>query len=300
MKRFLTIVFAFLTLLIKAQATNHFQHNGALWLVADSYPNANQQNPSFVEVKTIAYGTIGDSLINGDNWKTLIQANDSSLLDSPSIAGFVRKQGPRVYFLDTALQQDTLYDFSLNVGEFFGFNLPSGRVYLEVKKVDTVVIQGDQLRRIFFDEPAIPTIFAKVNEVWIENIGSVHGPLFPHNADYTYTEIPDSTVLTCSFEMSTSFYHNPHFEDCVNERFLGTESNTLPDYQLYPNPCQDRCTIQLAGSFHFVVWDWNGKIVLQGNGSNQHEFSTTTIEAGLYTLQISTPQGTIQEKLVKN
>jgi hypothetical protein len=37
-----------------------------------------------------------------------------------------------------------------------------------------------------------------MDEIWIEGIGSIHGPLSPHNPRKFSEEIPDSLMLTCT------------------------------------------------------------------------------------------------------
>lgn len=274
------------SLISNCQTTNHFFHESALWLVANTYPNANQNHPNFVETRTSAYATVGDTLINSQIWKKMLWAADSSLEKETLIIGFVRKQGPRVFFLDTLMNLDTLYDFSLEVGEYFGFNLPSGREYLEVKKIDTVYIQGDALKRIAFKEPSTPTIFAKVNEVWIENIGSIHGPLFPHESDYTYTEIPDSTMMTCSFELNVPFYHNSNYEDCVVNRILSANEFGLETYRVYPNPAAKILFIDSDRELMYSLFALNGKLIQRGIFSPQEgKIDLLDLEPGIYLLK---------------
>lgn len=289
MKKYLTIFFAIVSTTIFGQATNHFNHNGALWLVADTYPNPSPQEPSFVETKTYAYASIGDTNLAGQNWKIMVQANDSSLILNPIIVGFTRKQGPRIYFMDTMLQQDTLYDFSLQVDDYFGFNLPNGLEYLRVKKIDTVQIQGDLLKRFFFDEPDVTTIFSKVNEVWIENIGSMHGPLFPYSGSYTSTEFSDSTTLTCTYQITTSFYVNPNYEECINNRILNLDTELeRADFKVFPNPSEKEIFVQSELPTTIEILDYQGRIVLiEGTNKKFHQFKIQHLPAGIYTVNLN-------------
>ncbi len=68
----------------------------------------------------------------------------------------------------------------------------------------TIELDNTPYNVYHFDEPLwLENFFSYLNEMWIEGIGSIHGPLFPHKKPRRFSnEVPmtgDSLILTCSY-----------------------------------------------------------------------------------------------------
>ena len=71
MKKLFTLFLIISTHFVFGQTTISFVDPNASWNVARTYPNANPQNPNFVETTTKVYGYIGDTLIGNDLWSKI-------------------------------------------------------------------------------------------------------------------------------------------------------------------------------------------------------------------------------------
>src|SRR5699024_3316409 len=126
----------------------------------------------------------------------------------------LRAENSKVLYLDTLNQLDTLYDFSLKVGDSVLFNINGTTPeWLQVNHVDTIQIHGDYYKRLTFDEPSI-SAFDWLDEEWIEGIGSIHGPLFPAFPVKFSEEIPDSMLLICSYSDNQDVWQHPSYQNC--------------------------------------------------------------------------------------
>ncbi|MDG1914556.1 MAG: T9SS type A sorting domain-containing protein [Crocinitomix sp.] len=74
------------------------------------------------------------------------------------------------------------------------------------------------------------------------------------------------------------------------------DSETL---QIYPNPVQDNLTIQLEGTFNYVVYSLDGKLVFPGQSVNQEILSVDSLEDGTYMIEIRNENGVTRRPFVK-
>ncbi|MEO6903731.1 MAG: hypothetical protein ABI315_11385 [Bacteroidia bacterium] len=75
-----------------------------------------------------------------------------------------------------------------------------------------------------------------MNEIWIEGIGSIHGPLFPIDPCKFLTEIPDSMMLTCTNVNTQKFWHHPSYKSCYMNIVLDTKNIEDTKLTTFPNP----------------------------------------------------------------
>jgi len=181
MKTKVSLLLLLLPNILWGQIINHFGNPDSKWNVAKTYPAANQQNPNFAASTTTVYGFHGDTIINGEQWLKIYSTNDSLFQSNLIYRGMISAENDKVFFIDTLKQRVTLYDFQLGVGDSVLFNLyGSFPKWLQVNVVDSIQVNGAFYKRLKFDEPAL-SAFDDLNEVWIEGIGSIHGPLFPYS-----------------------------------------------------------------------------------------------------------------------
>jgi len=285
------------------QVTSHFNNLDSKWNVAKTYPNANMQNPSFVATTTTVYGFQGDTLINSDLWFKLYSTSDSLFQNNLTFRGLTRTDNNRVLFLDTLNQLDTLYDFNINLGDSVLFNL-YGQFpeKIPVINIDSIQINGQFYRRFHFAEPTMINAFDLLSEIWIEGIGSIHGPTFPNFPIKFSTEIPDSLILTCTFSNSQQFWQHPSYNYCYLNIVLGIDNNTKPNLTIYPNPVQDNIKINLTKTDNYEINVFNSagqKIIEKTITSDFVTLDLTTLNDGIYFITVDSKTERWTSKLLK-
>lgn len=229
-----------------AQAVDHFISDDSEWNVANVYPNGSPEFPNFVETRSTNYTFIGDTIINGNSWLKIYSSWDTLNNLNLQFKGLIRSVGGIVLFQDLNFNIDTLYNFNLNISDsaYFNFPYPFNPQNIAVIEIDSIQINGLYFKRFFFDEPVGPITFDVFNEVWIEGIGSHHGPLFPHQPRKFATEWPDKLDLTCSFSEGIQYWNNPSYNDCFINIILGLMDPSLTEDLIYPNPFKDYIIIE--------------------------------------------------------
>lgn len=302
MKTIILLSILLLPTILFGQVINHFNNIDTKWNVAKTYPATNQQNPNFVATTTTVYGFQGDTLINGEQWFKLYSTSDSLFQSNLSYRGLLREENNKVFYLDTLNQLDTLYDFSLNVGDSVLFDLfgiyPE---WLQVINVDSIQINGDYYRRLKFAEPTIQA-FDELNEIWIEGIGSIHGPLFPNFPVKFSQEIPDSMFVTCTFSNNQQVWEHQSYPSCYVNIVLSVAELKLLDFKIYPNPFSDRIQIENIDlqQYELTVLNSLGQTIkrMQVNGDNQI-IDLTELQVGIYFLRIENKLNARTMKIIK-
>lgn len=302
MKTTILLSILLLPTILLGQVINHFDNLDSKWNVAKTYPAANQQNPNFVATTTTVYGFQGDTLINSELWFKLYSTSDSLFQSNLLYHGLLREENNKVYYLDTLNQLDTLYDFSLNVGDSFLFDLygmyPE---WLQVVNIDSVQISGDYYRRLKFAEPTM-NAFDELNEVWIEGIGSIHGPLFPNFPVKFSQEMPDSMLVSCTYSNNQQVWQHQSYPSCYVNIVLSVDQLELSYFKIYPNPFMDRIHIENNGlqQYGLSVLNSLGQTIkqIQVNNDNQ-TIDLTELKAGIYFLRIESRENAKTMKMIK-
>jgi hypothetical protein len=285
-----------------AQTVNHFENENSRWFVTESYIHANLQNPSFVDTVTTIYGFQGDSVLSNETWFKMFSTTDTTFTNNLEFQGLLRSSNGLVIFQDTASTVDTLYDFNLEVGDSMLFNFYDMYLeYLKVETVDSIEINSQMFKQIHFSEPLILSAFAYVSEVWIENIGSVHGPLFPSRPRFTSSESPAALDLTCTETNFTPFYQNSIYYQCYYSVILDTKELTRTDFNIYPNPVTETLFIQQQGQYgQFYIRDILGHEVLSGSlQSNKQSVDISQLKTGIYLVTVILENATLTKKILK-
>lgn len=223
----------------------HFAQGNSRWSVAHTYPDASPQNPYFIATTTRIYGFVGDTLVQGERWRKMYSSKDSLFAAPRRFEGYCRSSAELVLWAQSNFQVDTLYQFNLSLGDSVYFPLPQNGQKLAVQRIDSLLIQGQYYRRWHFSEARGPNAFTYVNEVWLEGIGSIHGPLFPKQARPFSTEKADSLQLTCTESIHGPIWQHPHYPGCYLNVQLGQGEKLRPNWEVFPNPFQDK--LQLRG-----------------------------------------------------
>ena len=301
-----TIILSILLLpnLLWGQVINHYENPDSKWNVAKTYPAGNIENPVFVETTTTVYGFQGDSLIDSEQWFKVYASNDPLFLTNLEYRGLTRSENNKVFFRDISNQLDTLYDFNLNVGDSVEFNLYG--IYpewLQVIEVSSIQLNGEDYKRIKFAEPSI-NAFDELNEVWIEGIGSIHGPLFPSFPVKFSEEVPDSMMLTCSFSDNQDVWEHPFYATCYVNIVLILSADNIEkvDFKVYPNPFTERIHFEnpQKGKYDLSVFNSLGQVVREmQTESNVTTMDLRDLKAGVYFIRMDNGVNAQTVKVVK-
>ena len=299
-----TIIFSILMLplILWGQVINHFDNVDSKWNVAKTYPDASPQNPDFVTTTTTVFGFQGDTIINSEQWFRLYSTSDSLFQHDLSFRGLLREQNAKVFYLDTLNQLYTLYDFSLNVGDSVLFDLYGMHPeWLKVVNVDSIQINGNYYRQLKFAEPTFQA-FDELKEIWIEGIGSIHGPLFPNIPVKFSQEMPDSLLITCSFSNSQQVWQHPTYPSCYINIVLSAEQLVFDDFKIFPNPFNDRICIENSrmDRYELTILNSSGQTIKQTQINNDNlTIDLAELKAGIYFLRIDNQMSAKTMKIMK-
>lgn len=251
-------------------------------------------------VRLFSFGTIteyykieGDTLINGENYKTIWMTTDPEL-SSFGLMGMLREDSNRVLFISPGFESEQLlYDFNLEIGDtayitniFCGWN--QVEVEIVVLNIDTVEYEGIPRKRWFINQD--------YEDYWIEGIGSTMGPL---HSMYWECIICPSWNLTCFHKNDTLYYGGGN---C----WLGVginESEAYSSIKIYPNPASGK--IQISSKEKMIrqieIFDVYGrklidKIIIPYN--NEIELNLKDLDAGGYYCRISTENKAVTSKII--
>lgn len=289
-------------ILIFGQTVNHFNQSDSRWNVARTTPAGDENNPNFVETTTTIFGIQGDSLVGGQQWFKIYATRDSLFVDDLFYRGLLRTDNNKVLYLDRFDQLDTLYDFDLAVGDSAWFNLyGSSPEWLSVISIDSIQINGVYYKRQKFAEPLV-SAFDRLDEVWIEGIGSMHGPLFPNFPIKFSEEMPDSSLLTCSYSANQSIYQNPLYSDCYINITLGVDNPEILNFSFYPNPFYGEIHFKniQTETLNLTVLNSLGQVVKELKLQNNVEvIDLSELNAGVYIFRFTDENNVRVEKLIK-
>ncbi len=285
------------------QAMNHFNHLDSKWNVAKTYPAGNPNSPSFTATTTTVYGFQGDTTINNKKWFKLYATKDSLFQKNLLFCGLTRTENNQVLYMDTLSHLNTLYDFNLTVGDSVFFNINSALPEaLKVVKIDSIQINGAFYKRIKFAEPKI-IAFTTLNELWVEGIGSIHGPLFPQFPKLFSNEVPgDSMLVTCTFSNNQPVWKHPSYKHCYANIVFGVNKTEASNFKIYPNPFFDKIYFEksAAGNSALTISNTFGQIVRQLKiHSNNETIILTDLKPGFYFFTIDNGETTKTMKIIK-
>ncbi|MBC8266210.1 MAG: T9SS type A sorting domain-containing protein [Flavobacteriales bacterium] len=307
MKKQITFLFLFLFVKLAVSQVNFTELNNK-WYVVKSFPNGNSQNPSFLATTTTFYGNTGDTIINNETWIKIGTTQDSILpLLNYTNLGLTKTDQNYILFIEQGTNTiDTLYNFDINIGDsiLYNFNTFLPR-YLQVDSVDSVLINGLYHKRIFFEREDFPLCCA-VEEVWIEGVGSLHGPLFPYYPKTLEIESWDEgNDLSCFEQNGLQTWSHPNYNECFINIVLNIKQNSSNrKTNIYPNPTKGRITIKTEAVFkktNIKITNIFGKEILNNefNNTNTVSVNIKNQNRGIYFIHIQTPSETTILKIIK-
>lgn len=200
----------------------NFNSSEIQWNVVSLYLNASPNFPNNVDTITKVYGYQNDTIFDNQNWKTIFRADDEDFTENLIPHGFIRQEGETVYFIDTNNTNHQLYNFDLIEGDsvlyFEGLDMESDYIYVDF--IDSIIIDGAYKKQIHFEQSILPPY--ALSEIWIEDIGSIHGLLFPISPRHFATETPDDEQLLCFHHEGSLLWDNPLYIGCYIHSVLPT------------------------------------------------------------------------------
>ncbi len=107
-----------------------------------------------------------------------------------------------------------------------------------------------------------------------------------HTITYTYTD-GNSCTSTATVDITV--------DGCA---VIG--ENDITDLKVYPNPTENKLTIELSGDFDFEITDTKGRILEKGNGNDSSIVNTSYYTSGVYFLNLSSEKVNTTIRIVKN
>lgn len=226
------------------------------------------------------YSVAGDTTIDSYNYQKISSAGYT--------IGLVREDSSkRVYgFNLTGFDDDTttlerpLYDFSLVPGD----TMFSGKTYFVVDSVDTIYYYGIERKTLYTHDKE----YSFLNDVWIEGIGSVQGPMahwrtyygLCHSSHLCLARQDTTTLARVTTFSGGCSYLNPVDEIAIRETI-----------KISPNPAFSTFTLQLSSSpvteTYLLLYDALGREVKRELITTQlTTLNRNQLPAGIYYWQL--------------
>ncbi len=237
MKNFLIVTVLFASFTVAAQPVDHFNEPSARWHVAFTFSELTPEGMPFTGTTTAVWGFEGDTLIEGQTWLKTYSSPDSLFVNDLEFRGYIRSEQDIVLYRNSDLEEDTLYNFNLEVGDTWEFDDPweVQDIILFVEEVDFAEVDGEMRKRITFSTyPA--TLESIITDVWIEGLGSTQKPLFPVNPNYTESAPDYRKQVACTFADDNLTWHSPFFDNCFPMVVLSAAEQVLEGISAFPNP----------------------------------------------------------------
>lgn len=107
-----------------------------------------------------------------------------------------------------------------------------------------------------------------------------------HTITYTYTDGNSCTASATA--------------DITVDGCAAIGENHLTNLKVYPNPTQNKLTIELTGNFNYEITDTKGRIIEKGEGDDSSIVNTTYYTSGVYFLNLSSEKVSTMIRIVKN
>ena len=291
MKSFLAFFFLCLNLNSIAQNWAPFPLDGTSeWRVYSAVMNS---GVSCYSQWDKVYSVGGDTTINANSYQKLnldylYYADPWYCVNGgtfSTIAGFIRQEGPEVFFRYPNGNEAILFDWSLEVGD----TIPGEIVYspefqgsvLRVESIDSVEVGGEWRKRFH----------SEWNEGWIiEGVGHSGGLI-----EFFGASLAGNNQLVCYGESDVPLY--PQFSSC--SFVVNVDEETDEILVISPNPSTGTFRVETPQKSIYRIYSAFGSLVKEGQLDGASEIDLSSEPNGIYLITIESEKGIHSEKLVK-
>ena len=224
---------------------------------------------------------------------TINESLATQLYKNEIYVGAYFTNGDKCFFVDTLGNTTLLYDYGLQPGDT-AFWIPIEETlgdeeqYLIVDSVATTQVNGESKKVLVF-KPISDAVFRLIRESWIEDVGSVHGFLFPTRFRLLEAEAQQKCDLTCFFQDNSLAWMNPDYTGC--------DVSSVTEYEkgevlLYPNPASNVLNLFLpekvtSEKINCDIVDIHGNLVKKDVFScgTQKQINISALPAGQYVVR---------------
>ena len=240
-----------------------------------------------------------DTLISDTLFQKLYSCDSDFNINSSSFAGYFKSIGNRVFFGDSSENMKLMYDYNLAVGDTFRFNSFSNpweqtSYVVKVVSVDTVSINGENRKRITFENFPYDEWNTSIHVVWVEGIGDYNYGLIWDYGLILYCAPTGYSSIKCFSENGNSIIGNCNISTNVN--FLSSIEN---DIEVYPNPFTDILKLDgIDGIFLIKIFNIQGELVFNEKTYIPTEIYLNNLHDGIYFLEIFGKKNMYYRKLI--
>ena len=278
--------------------------------------------------------TAGDTLVNGNTWKVLLEQEyaSSAFCDY----GYIREDtaAQKIYFMDNQFNPEVLlYDFSMQPGDSIHrtFYQTSG-FYMDgwyrLDSISTITINAG-VRRLFY----LYNTLSFYPLQWIESVGH------PGDLAYLYSCNTNGGMLIGCFNdpisrdfcmLLTCFEHHQqkvYFDSCAHSQAVNNwcfmyadscnywnicssleENILISGFDIVPNPSNEPVMLLIESlqtmTARVAVFTLEGRKTMEleamlQQGSNEVVLDTELLDAGCYVVALETKSGTLIRKLIR-
>ncbi len=209
------------------------------------------------------------------------------------------QDGHEVYYLWEG-EHRLVYKFDMEVGDSATFQLLSCfneklDLVLTLKEIETVNINGEELRRFFFEEE----MFLENDYVYTEKYGSER-VIVENTVECVTIPGADFPWLRCFIEDDMAYKSQKFLqlggEDCYYSRPMSVNDYKNVDIKFYPNPALDYLYISgginMPNEFQVEILSLEGKVVLSHKIYNSEaKLDLSGLNSGIYIIQLNDLNG---------
>ena len=118
----------------------------------------------------------------------------------------------------------------------------------------------------------------------------------PTSATPIATPVDEHT--TYKVTVTDQHFNSLSEEVTITIRDWNVDENSLSKLKVYPNPAKNSFIIEAKGNIHYYLYDCLGQCMLSGAFKEKTQISTSSLQPGIYFLQLHGEQGCRVEKLV--
>lgn len=269
------------------------------------------------------YSTLGDTLINGTNYKKLVSnmdtiTNGNQTLEVDQYVGAIIEENKILSIIragSTAI--DTIYDLNISIGAITASELThdisfcggNGCPWIQLESIDDVTLDdGIPRMRYNFDVYSDNTHFH--SHSIIEGIGSTLGlfndPIDNLNLPYSIVSCHGQRQLLCLDINGNSTYRGDRYNgDCNILKPItvsSTDEVSYNDINIFPNPVSEILYFQetiFSDNSSYNILDLQGKVIQTNNLNRNQQIEVQDLSPGIYFLSIRSNNTIYRSMFVK-